>query len=143
MAGIKIDLNVRALCCLRPGVKGISDNISVISIVGRFLEHARMYYFQNGPESELLIGSSDMMFRNLNERVEVLFSVPDPQIRRAILQDMLEIHLKDNVKARRLLSDGSYQRVSPQKGEKRINSQDWLIENRGIWHEHSTSNTEL
>jgi polyphosphate kinase len=124
MAGIKIDLNVRALCCLRPGVKGISDNISVISIVGRFLEHARMYYFQNGPESELLIGSSDMMFRNLNERVEVLFSVPDPQIRRAILHDMLEIHLKDNVKARRLLSDGSYQRVSPQKGEKRINSQD-------------------
>lgn len=143
MAGIKIDLNVRALCCLKPGIKGVSDNISVISIVGRFLEHARIYYFHNGEESELLIGSSDMMFRNLNERVEVLFRVPDPQIRKAILQDMLEIHLKDNVKARRLLPDGSYQRVTPGKGERRINSQFWLIQNRGIWHEHAQGNPEL
>ena len=140
MAGIKIDLNVRALCCLRPGVKGVSDNISVISIVGRFLEHARMYYFQNGQESEVLIGSSDMMFRNLNERVEVLFSIPDARIRKAILEDMLEIHLKDNVKARRLLPDGTYQRVVPGKGERCINSQFWLIQNRGIWHEHAQGN---
>lgn len=142
MAGIKIDLNVRALCCLKPGIKGVSDNISVISIVGRFLEHARIYYFHNGEESELLIGSSDMMFRNLNERVEVLFSVPNPQIRKTILKDMLEIHLKDNVKARRLLPDGTYQRVTPSKGERRINSQFWLIQNRGIWHEHA-ANREL
>ena len=78
MAGIKIDLNVRGLCCLRPGIKGISDNISVISIVGRFLEHARIYYFRDDAEEEVLIGSSDMMFRNLNERIEVLLSVPDP-----------------------------------------------------------------
>jgi polyphosphate kinase len=137
MAGIKIDLNVRALCCLKPGIKGISDNISVISIVGRFLEHARIYYFQNGEENELLIGSSDMMFRNLNERVEVLFSVPDPQVRKAILEDMLKIHLKDNVKARQLLPDGTYHRVTPAKGEPLINSQVWLIQNRGIWHEHA------
>jgi len=139
MAGVKIDLNVRALCCLRPGIEGVSDNISVISIVGRFLEHARMYYFQNAQESELLIGSSDMMFRNLNERVEVLFSVPDPGIRGAILENMLKIHLKDNVKARRLLPDGTYQRVTPKKDETSINSQFWLIQNRGIWHEYSES----
>jgi polyphosphate kinase len=143
MAGIKIVLNVRALCCLRPGIKGVSDNISVISIVGRFLEHARMYYFQNDGASELLIGSSDLMFRNLNERVEVLFSVPDPQIRRAILENMLKIHLKDNVKARSLLPDGTYRRVVPERGQTNINSQFWLIQNRGIWHEHADLNPKM
>lgn len=137
MAGVKIDLNVRGLCCLRPGLKGVSDNISVISIVGRFLEHARIFYFQDGDESEVLIGSSDLMFRNLNERIEVLFSVPDPNVRSAILEDMLKIHLKDNVKARRLLSDGTYQMVAAKDGEEVINSQLWLIQNRGVWHERS------
>lgn len=137
MAGIKIDLNVRGLCCLRPGIKGISENISVVSIVGRFLEHARIYYFSDDTEDEVLVGSSDMMFRNLNERIEVLLSVPDQRLRRAILTDMLEIHLRDNVKARRLLSDGSYQRIIPEEGEKVINSQAWLIQNRGIWNERA------
>ncbi len=117
-------------------MKGVSENISVISIVGRFLEHARIFYFQAGDESEVLIGSSDLMFRNLNERIEVLFSVPDEKLRQVILQDMLEIHLKDNVKARRLLSDGTYQMVVPREGEAVISSQLWLIQNRGIWHEH-------
>jgi polyphosphate kinase len=135
MAGVKIDLNVRGLCCLKPGIKGISDNISVVSIVGRFLEHARIYYFKDGAEDEILIGSSDMMFRNLNERIEVLLSVPDPYLRQAIYEDMLKIHLIDNVKARRLLSDGTYERVAIKKGEKPINSQTWLILNRGIWNE--------
>jgi polyphosphate kinase len=138
IAGVKIDLNVRGLCCLRPGMKGISDTISVISIVGRFLEHARIFYFSAGDESEVLIGSSDLMFRNLNERIEVLFSVPDPKVRSAILEDMLKIHLKDNVKARRLLSDGTYQMVVPKDGEEVINSQLWLIQNRGVWHERSS-----
>jgi len=137
MAGIKIDLNVRGLCCLRPGIKGISDNISVISIVGRFLEHARIYYFHDDAEEEVLVGSSDMMFRNLNERIEVLMSVPDPRLRRAILENMLKIHLNDNVKARRLLPDGTYERVTPKEGEKVINSQAWLIQHRGIWNERS------
>jgi polyphosphate kinase len=135
MAGVKIDLNVRGLCCLKPGIKGVSDNISVISIVGRFLEHARMYYFRDGAEDELLIGSSDLMFRNLNERIEVLFSVPDPQLRRAIFEKMLNISLRDNVKARRLLPDGTYKRVMPKEDQEVINSQSWLIQNRGIWHE--------
>ena len=138
IAGVKIDLNVRGLCCLKPGVKGVSDNISVVSIVGRFLEHARIYYFQGDEESEVLIGSSDLMFRNLNDRVEVLFSVPDPQIRRAIFENMLRISIQDNVKARRLLPDGTYQRVTPKEGETSINSQFWLIQNRGIWHEWAT-----
>ena len=134
-AGIKIDLNVRGLCCLRPGIKGISDNISVISIVGRFLEHARIYYFRDDADPEVLIGSSDMMFRNLNERIEVLMSVPDPHLKRAILENMLKIHLLDNVKARKLLPDGTYVRVTPKEGEKTINSQAWLIQNRGVWNE--------
>lgn len=137
MAGIKIDLNVRGLCSLKPGIPGVSDNISVISIVGRFLEHARIYYFRDGDESEVLIGSSDLMFRNLNERIEVLFSVPDAYLRRAILEYMLKISLQDNVKARRLLPDGTYQRVAPKDGEHVINSQSWLIQNRGVWHERA------
>ena len=143
MAGIKIELNVRALCCLKPGIKGVSENISVISIVGRFLEHARIYYFKNGPDSEVIIGSSDLMYRNLNERVEVLFSVPDPGIRQAILDDILKIHLRDNVKARRLLCNGTYQRVIPKSGENNLNSQFWLIQNRGIWHEHAEQKQKL
>jgi polyphosphate kinase len=132
-AGVKIDLNVRGLCCLRPGITGVSENIRVVSIVGRFLEHARIYYFKNGGEEEVLLGSSDMMPRNLEKRVEVLFSVPDPAIRSSILR-ILEIHLKDNVKARLLLPDGTYERVKPQPGEEIIDSQLWLINNRGAWH---------
>jgi len=135
MAGIKVDLNVRGLCCLRPGIKGVSDNISVISIVGRFLEHARIYYFPRDPEDEVLIGSSDMMFRNLNERIEVLLPVPDSRLRCALVEDVLKIHLSDNVKARRLLPDGTYERVEPKQGDEVINSQTWLIKNRGVWNE--------
>jgi polyphosphate kinase len=132
-AGVKIDLNVRGLCCLRPGIAGVSENIRVVSIVGRFLEHARIYYFKNGGEEEVLLGSSDMMPRNLERRVEVLFSVPDPIIRASILK-ILQIHLKDNVKSRLLLPDGTYERVKPQPGEEIIDSQLWLINNRGAWH---------
>jgi len=75
-----------------------------------------------------------MMFRNLNKRVEVLFSVPDPEIKQQILENILKIHLNDNVKAWRLLPDGSYEKIVPEEGSERINSQEWLIENRGIWH---------
>jgi polyphosphate kinase len=133
-AGVKVDLNVRGLCCLRPGISGVSENIRVISIVGRFLEHARIYYFRNGGDEEVLLGSSDLMPRNLERRVELLFSVPDPAIKSSMLK-ILDIHLRDNVKARRLLADGSYEKVKPLPGEKIIDSQRWLIENRGAWHE--------
>ena len=138
-AGVKIELNIRGLCCLRPCIPGISENISVISIVGRFLEHARIYYFRNGGEGEVLLGSSDMMPRNLEKRVEVLFSVPDPMIRSSIHQ-ILMIHLKDNVKARRLLSDGTYEYIKPARGVEIIDSQRWLIKNRGIWHAETRRN---
>jgi polyphosphate kinase len=134
MAGVKIDLNVRGQCCLRPGIKGISDTIRVTSILGRFLEHARIYYFRNGGEEEVLLGSSDMMPRNLQKRVEVLFPVGDKKLRSAIIKDILEVHLADNVKARYLSSDGSYRRVQPKKGEKKMNSQLWMIKHRGKWH---------
>ncbi|MCE8428658.1 MAG: polyphosphate kinase 1 [Candidatus Methanoperedens sp.] len=133
-AGVKIDLNVRALCALRPGIPGISENITVTSIVGRFLEHARIYYFRNGGDEEVLLGSADLRTRNFDDRVETLFPVEDPDIKSAIIKDILNVHLKDNVKARRLLSDGTYERVVPSPGEKEMNSQEWLIENRGLWH---------
>ncbi len=133
-AGVKIDLNVRALCALRPGIPGVSENITVTSIVGRFLEHARIYYFRNGGDEEVLLGSADLRTRNFDERVEMLFPVENPDIKSAIIKDILNAHLKDNVKARRLLSDGTYERVVPSPGEKEMNSQEWLIENRGLWH---------
>ncbi len=137
MEGVKIDLNVRGHCCLRPGIKGISDNIRVTSILGRFLEHSRIYYFRNGGEEEVLLGSSDMMPRNLQKRVEVLFPVGDKKLRNALVKDILEVHLADNVKARILRPDGSYQRVQPKHGEKKMNSQLWMIKHRGKWHDRS------
>ncbi len=132
-AGVKIDLQVRGICCLRPGIPGISENITVTSIVGRFLEHARIYYFRNGGADEFFVGSADLMPRNLDRRVEQLFPVEDPQYKEALWQ-ILTIHLRDNVKARRMLPDGTYERVQPQPGEELINSQQWLIEHRGFWN---------
>jgi polyphosphate kinase len=133
-AGVKIDLNVRALCALRPGIPGVSENITVTSIVGRFLEHARIYYFRNGGDEEVLLGSADLRTRNFDDRVETLFPVEDPDIKSAIIKDILNVHLKDNIKARRLLSDGTYEHVELSPGENELNSQEWLIENRGLWH---------
>jgi polyphosphate kinase len=139
MAGVKIDLNIRGLCCLRPGIKNVSENISVVSIVGRFLEHARLLYFRNGGNEEMLLGSADMMPRNLTRRVEVLFSVPDKRIRQSMLENMLNIHLRDNVKSRRLLPDGRYVRITRNSDEPMLNSQNWLIENKGVWHDFPSS----
>ena len=133
-AGVKVDLNVRGLCALRPGLKGVSENIKVSSIVGRFLEHSRIYYFNNGGNPEVLLGSSDMMPRNLNKRVEVLFPIPDPTLRKNVVKLMLETHFKDNAKARELLPDGTYRPVPVKEGAKKMNSQQWLIDHRGEWH---------
>lgn len=133
-AGVKVDLQPRGICCLRPGVPGVSDNIEVTSIVGRFLEHARIYYFRNGGDEEILVGSADLMPRNLYHRVETLFPVEDPRLKTALRDQILKIHLQDNVKARRMLPDGSYERVKPQDDEPGINSQQWLVEHRGVWH---------
>jgi polyphosphate kinase len=125
--GVKIDLQVRGICCLRPGISGISDTITVTSIVGRFLEHARIYYFRNGGQDEVLLGSADLMPRNLDRRIELLFPVDNPHFRDAILHDMLQTHLRDNVQARRLLPDGRYERLRPKPGEEAVSSQAWLL----------------
>jgi polyphosphate kinase len=133
-AGVRIDLNVRGLCALRPGVKGVSENIKVSSIVGRFLEHARIFYFRNGGDEEVFLGSSDLMPRNLHRRVEVLFPVLDESYLRVLVDQILPVHLRDNVKSRDLLPDGTYVRRKVKKGEERVDSQEWLIGNRGTWH---------
>ncbi len=132
-AGVKVDLQVRGICCLRPGVPGVSDNIRVTSIVGRFLEHVRIYYFRNGGDEEFYLGSADLMPRNLDRRVEQLFPVEDPTLKEALWQ-LLSIQLRDNVKMRQMLPDGSYERVKPLPGEEINNSQQWLIEHRGFWN---------
>lgn len=125
-AGVKVQLIVRGVCCLRPGVPGLSENIEVRSVVGRFLEHSRIYYFQNGGQESLYMGSADLMPRNLNRRVEVLFPVEDPRLVRHVRTRILEAYLSDNQKARRLRPDGIYERVVPQEGEAEINAQELL-----------------
>ncbi len=132
-AGVKIDLQVRGICCLRPGVPGVSETITVTSIVGRFLEHARIYYFRNGGDDEYFIGSADLMPRNLDRRVEQLFPVDDPQIKESLWQ-ILDLQLRDNVKSRRMCADGSYERVRPRPGDEIVNSQQLLMERRGFWN---------
>ncbi|MFQ5340023.1 MAG: polyphosphate kinase 1 [Anaerolineae bacterium] len=133
-AGVKIDLQVRGICCLRPGVPGVSENITVTSIVGRFLEHPRIFYFRNGGAGEVLLGSADLMPRNLDRRVEQLFPVEDPRLRRVLYEDILTTHLKDNQQTRRLLTDGTYEHVAPDPDGPALNSQTWMIEHRGMWN---------
>jgi polyphosphate kinase len=119
-AGVRVDLIIRGICCLRPGIKGISDNIEVISIVGRFLEHARVYSFENGGTPEVYMGSADLMQRNLDRRVEVLFPIQDPVLRDRVVREGLATLLADNAQARRLLPDGTYERVrSRARGRRR------------------------
>ncbi len=126
-AGVKIDLLVRGACCLRPGLRGVSENIKVTSIVGRFLEHSRIFYFRNGGEEEIYLGSADIMPRNLNRRVELLFPVADADLRRRIRDEILATYLVDNVKARRMAPDGSYKRVTRRDPERPLNSQEILL----------------
>ncbi len=106
-AGVKVMLNVRGICCLRPGVPGVSDNIEVRSIVDRYLEHARIFYFRNGGHEEVYLSSADWMYRNLERRIEAIFPVTSPPLRRRLV-DILKVYFADNVKARVLLPDGTY-----------------------------------
>jgi polyphosphate kinase len=126
-AGVKVDLIVRGVCMLRPGVRGLSDNIQVISIVGRLLEHSRVFYFANNGEDEAYIGSADWMQRNLDRRVEVITPIKDEKIKNYLKDEILEAYLRDNVKARRLMPDGTYRRVRPDKGEEPFDSQTHFI----------------
>jgi polyphosphate kinase len=130
MAGVKIDLIVRGMCGLRPGLKGISENIRVLSIVGRFLEHSRIYYFRNAGSEEILLGSADLMPRNIDNRVEVLFPVEDPDLIRYLRDDVLAEYMKDNVKTRVMLSDGSYERINRTAKQKPVNIQVRLFDIR-------------
>lgn len=127
-AGVKVDLIVRGICCLRPGIKGLSEKIRVISVVGRFLEHSRIYYFHNGGEEQLYMGSADIMPRNLNRRVEVLFPVEDSKLIRRIRDEVLDIYLADNVKGRIMQTDGTYKRIKVKDEEKEMIAQEWLIQ---------------
>ncbi len=129
-AGVKVDLLVRGICCLCPGVPGLSDNIRVNSIVGRFLEHSRIYYFHNGGTGEIYLGSADLMPRNIDRRVEVLFPLSDLQLVRQLRDEVLATYLADNVKARRLRPDGTYERVRPEAGQPMLNSQAHLLAQR-------------
>jgi polyphosphate kinase len=113
-AGVQIMINVRGICCLRPGIPGVSENIHVRSIVDRFLEHARVFFFRNGGHEEVYLSSADWMKRNLSKRLELLFPVLDPGHRRRLI-DALETYFADNVKAWRLQSDGTYKKVARKK----------------------------
>ncbi len=124
---MKVDLLVRGICCLVPGVPGVSENITVTSIVGRFLEHSRIFYFHNGGTEEIYLGSADLMPRNINRRVEVLFPVSDPKIAERVRDEILGAYLADNVKARRMNPDGSYTRKKPGPNKQPLNAQASLI----------------
>lgn len=126
-AGVPIDMIVRGVCCLRPGIPGVSDRIRVRSIVGRFLEHSRLYYFENGGNPELLFGSADLMERNLDRRVEALCFVRDPVFRNHLRDDVLGILLRDNSRAMDLATDGSYHPVDISPGEPVVDAQHELL----------------
>lgn len=126
-AGVQVDLLVRGICCLRPGLKGISENIRVSSIVGRFLEHSRIYYFYNSGKEEIFLGSADLMPRNINRRVEALFPIRDLAMIRYLRDTVLQTYLADNVKARCMTHTGTYTRAKLSSKDTPLNSQLWLL----------------
>jgi polyphosphate kinase len=126
-AGVKVDLLVRGICCLRPGLPGVSENIQVTSIVGRFLEHSRIFYFRNGGEEEVYLGSADLMPRNLNRRVEVDFPVQDKALIRLIRDEVLQTYMKEQAKARHMQSDGKYVRDPDFQKKNAFNAQEAFI----------------
>lgn len=129
-AGVRVDLIVRGICCIRPGLPGVSETIRVISIVGRFLEHSRIYYARNNGDEQVYLSSADLMQRNLDRRVEALFPVEDPALKTVVRQQILDLCLADTVKARQLNSDGSYTWVKPNADHPPLDSQHSLRYNR-------------
>ena len=126
-AGVRIKLVIRGICTLVPGAEGISENITVRSVVDRFLEHSRIYWFRNGGEDDVLLGSADLMPRNLNRRVEILFPVPDSGIVRRLRDEILATYLADNMKTRVLNAEGIWVHTWPVEGEEQLNSQEWFV----------------
>jgi polyphosphate kinase len=129
-AGVQVDLIVRGICMLKPGIPGLSDNIRVRSVVGRFLEHSRIFYFANGGNAEVFLGSADWMARNLKHRIEVVAPVREESMKRYLVDVLLDAYLKDNTKARELQADGRYAQVSPQSPHA-FNSQAFFVEAQG------------
>jgi polyphosphate kinase len=119
-----VDLLVRGMCCLRPGIKGVSEHIRVISIVGRYLEHSRLFYFQNDGREEIYLGSADLMTRNLNHRVEVVFPVESKDHIHYLRHHVLDAYFKDNTRARILQPDGTYTRLAPESGKDVVDVQE-------------------
>ncbi len=144
-AGVQVDLLVRGMCSLRPGVPGVSENIQVISIVGRMLEHSRIYYFANGghDEDEVLMGSADLMQRNLDHRVEVLFPLEDKNLRRHITRVVLPAYFRDTANSYRLLPNGTYERIRPPKGESAFDVQQWFMQESATDSEDGTRYVQL
>ena len=126
-AGVEIDLIVRGICCLRAGLDGISENIRVYSIIGRFLEHSRVFYFANGGDEEVWLGSADWMNRNLRARVEVVFPILDPGLKRRVYRELLAFALADRAKSRQMHPDGTYIRRQPECGTPGHSMQELLM----------------
>jgi polyphosphate kinase len=127
-AGVKIEILCRGICALRPGLPGVSDNIRVRSVVDRFLEHSRIYYFGNGGDPQIYIGSADLMDRNLSRRVEVIWPIEQPDLKARLIDEILMTSLSDNVKSRQLMPDGSYRRVTAPKDDSANRSQQRFLE---------------
>jgi polyphosphate kinase len=127
-AGVKVELVVRGICCLRPGIPGVSDNIHVRSVMGRFLEHPRVFYFLNSGEEELYCSSADWMPRNFFRRVEVAFPILNPKLRQRVIHEAFELHLQDNTQTWELQADGAYLREQPAEGETPLTAQTALLE---------------
>jgi polyphosphate kinase len=131
-AGVTVDLIIRGMCCLRPGIPGVSETIRVVSVVGRFLEHSRVFWFRNGGDEEVFLGSADLMPRNLNGRIEVMFPVSDPHLVGVLREEVLGAYLADNMKARIMRADGTYERRVARDDEPIVNAQSWFAKARAV-----------
>jgi polyphosphate kinase len=126
-AGVTIQMNIRGICCLLPGIKGVTDNIEVHSVIGRFLEHGRVYIFGKGEQQKIYIGSADLMTRNTERRMEVAIPILDAELKK-ILYRYVQSYMDDNVKGRRLISDGTYQKITPKKDQDKLSIQQRLLD---------------
>jgi polyphosphate kinase len=142
-AGVKVDLLVRSMCCMKPGIKDVSENINVLSIVGRYLEHSRLYYFCNDGAEEIYMGSADLMPRNLDHRVEVVFPVESAEHVRYLRDKILDVYLNDNRRARLMREDGTYLRLQPASEEQAVDVQEFLMKNSKAKQSKKVSLTPL